>query len=520
MVESPVVLGVQVPDACAEDEKLIINGMKDRRPWQSGTFKLGKGRSIAGELKLEGPKSRLCLYDSHFFNARALDDASIHGVLRDLTKVSLLDCVSLQSSEHGGPKEKRYVAHLFPNYVVLGEKYLRSTEKVITSAEFLIGDAATLFYDFDAFGTVVNAKAHIEQLVKANRVNREIPVGSNPIIQYFTGKHQIVTAKTEIGHVSASHRMRHGMGGPEGVAIKNEIWISVEFGKKRSFHEALRDLYRLVRFLEVVIGRQQNVPRLRMRRGPLASENIYEVACSHPWRRKGKGFEKPHPGDMLLDPVREGRTFGSVLRNWLRMDEERLVARNRFASSFAQGSSFNVDRTIAVANAFDILPASAVPSDVPLDAGLLAAKAHCRQVFKSLPSSPERDSILNALGRIGKSSLKRKVRHRVEYITKAVGERLPELVMVADEAVNCRNYYVHGGVARLNYQEEYIVSTFLTESLEFIFSGSELIEAGWDIRSWKETHSGISHPIGRYILNYKPQLERLKAALRKGGAAE
>lgn len=494
--------------------------MKDRRSWQSGTFELKEDRSIAGELKIDGSKSRLCLYDSHFFNVRGLEDVSIQGVLRDLTRVSLLDCVSLQSSERGGPKEIRYVAHLFPNYIVCGETHLHSNERVITSAEFLIGDAATLFYDFDAFGTVLNAKAHIEELVRTNRVKRKIPIGSNPIIQYFTGKHRIVTAKTDIGKVSAFHRMSHGMGGPDGVSIKNEIWISVDFEKKLTFHEVLRDIYRLLRFLEVVIGRQQNVSSLRMRRGELASENIYEVICSHPWQRKEKSVEKPHPRDILLDPIREGRAFGGVLRNWLRNDDERFAARNRFASSFAQGTSFNVDRTISIANAFDILPASAVPSDVHLESDLLAAKAQCRQVFKSLPPSPERDSVLNALGRIGKSTLKRKVGHRAQYIIDAIGDRLPDLVLVAEEAVNCRNYYVHGGVARLNYQENYIVSAFLTESLEFIFSSSELIEAGWDIRSWKEKRSGITNPIGRYILNYKPHLEQLKTALQDGREAD
>jgi hypothetical protein len=130
------------------------------------TFELKEGRSIFGELRIDGPKSLLCLYDAHSFNARGLEDASVQGVLRDLTKVSLLDCVSLQSSERRRPKEKRYLAHLFPNYVVCGETHLRSTETVITSAEFLIEDAATLFYDFDAFGTVLDAKAHIQDLVR------------------------------------------------------------------------------------------------------------------------------------------------------------------------------------------------------------------------------------------------------------------------------------------------------------------------------------------------------------------
>jgi hypothetical protein len=107
--------------------------------------------------------------------------------------------------------------------------------------------------------------------------------------------------------------MRHGMGSPDGVSIKNEIWIVVDFEKKRTFHEVLGDTYRLLRFLEVVIGRQQNVSSLRMCRGAIASGNMYEVICSHPWQRKEKSVRMPHPGDVLLDPVREGRASSELI---------------------------------------------------------------------------------------------------------------------------------------------------------------------------------------------------------------
>ena len=487
--------------------------MKKSRSWQSGTFELATNKALFGELKVDGPKSRLYPYDSRSFNARALEDATVHGVLRDLTKVSLFDCVSLGSGEHGGAKERRHYAHLFPNFVLFGDQHLASSAKALTYAEFLINDAASLFYDFDAFGTVLNAKEHIGDLVRSQRIQREIPLGSNPIIQYFTGKHEIVSTSTVLGKVSAFHRMRHGLGGPAGVSIKNEIWVGVRFAQKRTFHEAQKDVARLLRFLEIVIGRRQNLIKLHLRCGSLASSRPYEVFWSHPWKRKQRGGEELHPGDVLLDPIRARKEFGNVLKGWLKNDDERFAARNRFASSYVRGSSFDVDRTISVANAFDILPLMAVPTEITLSEDLLAAKDQCRKVFKSLPSSPERDSVLNALALVGKSTLKRKVRHRAQIITATMGDYLPDLETTADEAVNCRNYYVHGGLARMNYAEQFDVSAFLTETLEFIFAASELIEAGWNLRAWKDSHSGVTNPIGRYIINYKPLLSKLKAAL-------
>ena len=47
---------------------------------------------------------------------------------------------------------------------------------------------------------------------------------------------------------------------------------------------------------------------------------------------------------------------------------------------------------------FDILTDSAVPTEVELPENLKCALDSCRKIFKNLPSSPERDSALNALG--------------------------------------------------------------------------------------------------------------------------
>jgi ApeA N-terminal domain 1 len=489
---------------------------KKKSSWESGHFKLDKERDLFGELKINGTKSRLYLYDTTLFNPRSIGDAVVTRVLQDLTKVSLLDCVPLKSGAYGGPKEKRNYLHLFPHFVVWGEQHLRPKDKVITHAEFLVDDASTLFYDFDAFSTVLDAGLHITELTRTNarRINRKIPVGSNPIIQYFTGKHQIVKTKTVLGEISAFHQIQHGLGGPEGVSIKNSIWLTIRFDKKRAFHEAQSDIVAVLRFVEIVIGRRQNLLKVNLRRGSFSREDLYRVLWSHPWRRKDSSREKPHPGDVLLDPIRGAKEFSRVLKGWLQRDEDYSDARGRFACSFSKGSRFSVDRLIGCANAFDILPASAVPADVELAADVLKAKAEAKKIFKDLRPSPERDSVLNTLGRIGKSTLKQKVRHRAQLVIDAIGESLPDLVLAADEAVNCRNYYVHGGDARFNYQENFDVFVFLTETLEFIFAASELVECGWDIRAWKRSRSGITNPVGRYLINYRPLLLTLKKALQ------
>ncbi len=142
---------------------------------------------------------------------------------------------------------------------------------------------------------------------------------------------------------------------------------------------------------------------------------------------------------------------------------------------------------------FDILPASAVPPDVTLPPELIDARLRGRELFGALPDTPERNSVLNALGRIGKSNLKGKIRHRAESILNALGDRFENLMSVVDEAVDCRNHYVHGNPPSYDYASNFLeTAAFFTDTLEFVFGASDLMQSGWDIRAESARHLAIS----------------------------
>jgi len=162
---------------------------------------------------------------------------------------------------------------------------------------------------------------------------------------------------------------------------------------------------------------------------------------------------------------------------------------------------------------FDILPASAFPVVEPLSLQLADARTVARKAFKALPSSPERNSVLNALGRIGKLNLKRKIYYRVKLIVDTVGARFPELELVTGHAVDCRNLYVHGSPEEFNYGAHADRLSFFTDTLEFVFAASDLIEAGWDIVEWIKEGTTMSHPFGRYCVGYAARLDALKKFL-------
>ena len=157
---------------------------------------------------------------------------------------------------------------------------------------------------------------------------------------------------------------------------------------------------------------------------------------------------------------------------------------------------------------FDILPPTAVPTDAELSPELQKAKTDAQRIFKGLATSPERDSVLGPLGRLGKPSLKRKVRFRAQMLLDALPNRFPHLISVVDQAVDCRNYFVHGGESRMNYSENSDIIWFFVETPQFIFGASDLIEARWNIQEWN-ARTSVSHPFGRYIRNYSAQIARL-----------
>ena len=164
---------------------------------------------------------------------------------------------------------------------------------------------------------------------------------------------------------------------------------------------------------------------------------------------------------------------------------------------------------------FDILPASAVPVDVILPPELLDARVRGRELFRALPDTPERNSVLNALGRIGKSNLKGKIRHRAGPIVNVLGDRFRDLLNVVDEAVDCRNHYVHGTFPSYDYADNFFETVaFFTDTLEFVFGASDLMESRWDIGEWSRRGSSLSHRFGAYCASYQERLAKLRGLRR------
>ncbi|HVB57734.1 MAG TPA: HEPN domain-containing protein [Candidatus Acidoferrales bacterium] len=485
---------------------------------QAGRFTLPRGKEILGELTLAGAKTSLYLHDRDFFAIQRIPDQYIRGVLHDLTKVSLFRCVTLSGTGTASQGSERYhFATLFPHFVVSGGSHLAPNERAILEALFVIDDASTLFYDFDAFGSVLDARPYIEQIANANEhiIHRKVKTGSDPQILYFAGLQQICATETVLGKISAWHCPSGNLGGPEGIWLKNTITVSIAFKEPVDFDDSVCRVGTLVPFFGLLVGRPQNILRLRLRvQAEKETPEFLEVYWSMPPARNARyEGEKPHPADVLLDPAMKPEEFSRVLVDWLSRHDSWRDARSRFFTSFDEQIYHDIDRLIRSANMFDILPEAAAPPDAVISSDIQAAKDAAQKLFRSLPDTPERHSVLGALGRIGKSNLKHKIRDRAEIVMTQMPGRFSEITIVTDEAVNCRNHYVHGSDARIDYSANQGMTTFFTDALEFVFAASDLIDGGWDVKAWAGRGTTMSHPFGRFLVSYEFNLQQLKTLL-------
>lgn len=482
-----------------------------------GFFLIADGTELHGELVLKRGATSLNLYSTSAFHT--LDSKDILGTFHDRSKVSLIGCITLSGPGTGYRGSETYhFSTLFPHFALLGGEHVTSEERKITGVSFSVDDATAIFYDFDAFGMVIDARPHLQQILDSQPVDRKVEIGDHPKIFYFTGKYEIFRVRTAIGDMSATHGPSYDFPSPKGIHVENTIRINIDFDANRTVEEAVDAVRDALRFFDMVAGRPQNIVELKCHLASTEEERYRSLDvywCMPPHRDEADESGKPHPADLPVKAAKDPAQFTPILANWLHRQVEWRTARARFAFAAAHQNRYTTDRLVGAANMFDIMPASAYPSAVTLPSDLEKARDEARAAFRSLPGSPERESVLNALGRIGKPTLKRKIRTRVELLKNAVGTRFPDLELVTDQAVDCRNFYVHGSPGKFDYEVHSDQPTFFTDTLEFVFAASDLIEAGWNMASWIQEGTTMSHPFGRYRVTYKERLAALKKLLEQ-----
>lgn len=93
-----------------------------------GKFSIAPERQINGELRVAGKESSLYLRDDEFFNTHSLPSGHLTGILFDLTKVTLIQCLTREGPGSGSLDGEQYhYAKMFPQFVLEGRRHLDQT---------------------------------------------------------------------------------------------------------------------------------------------------------------------------------------------------------------------------------------------------------------------------------------------------------------------------------------------------------------------------------------------------------
>jgi len=438
------------------------------------TFNLS-GKKVPGILTLKGRRSTLELWNDEFFHVFG---GTLHGTTADAKAVSVLDCLESHPTSTSGKEHSGFRGSVRFGLVTVGHgEHLDADAEAVIAVDFSFEELEWLSRTGvnGPYSYIPDPDPALIESLRQHKPDYMPDVGDGAMLAYFGGETTVLPeTPTEIGTVSINRGLNVQVGG--GVSFTDMSSVTIDFDTPLTVHEtsdrmnALRHFFGLAMgYLPVVKGAKIATSRREGR--DTRQYPVFQLDLHCPAERPGS---KERLGHRLLDCNGQPRKdeLRTVLTSWFtrNANQERRDANWRFFDCFLEGRHFSINRTIAAANMFDLLPKT------------------------DWPHSKMKD-------------LKRKIRHKAEPVRHAIGaNRLARLEEVVDHAVDCRNHYVHGTPAKLDYNRMHI-QAFLTDTLEFVYGVAELIECGWNAQWLADLQPG-DHPFASYLKVYDLQLNR------------
>ncbi|WP_155914561.1 ApeA N-terminal domain 1-containing protein [Asticcacaulis sp. AC460] len=476
-----------------------------------GEFKIGE-YVVAGDLTIADGKSNLYAHSPEFFLGRDMDHNSVLGILRGGSHVSLINClIPPIPGTHSSPAGRSYFSDIYPHYVLVGRHHLDEVEQKVVEICWRLEELHNVFYDFDAYGSSDVPEKYIGDLVAdtASKYNREIPVGEHPQILYYTGRHELFRCDLEFGTLRVTHGL-HSFMGQFHTSMSKRLYFRLAFAQPAAFFDTWEKVGILTSLLEIIIGRSQVEKKLYI--GTTDEPPTY-LRVYPSFKRKVRKFGRDRhvsPHDVMIDGLKKPEILASIIKHWFATQSEMGDARGRFQNSFRKENYYSIDRVIAAANLFDLIPDRHFPKKVELPECVVEAVKACTTIFEALPESSFQKTILVELSKLGASKLKEKVKVWAKDLISQSAGVLDEIEYVIDRAINCRNYFVHGGKSEFKYLENTQLLSFLVRTLEFCYALPELMRGGliWDY--WLRTYRGGNHPFSSYVYEYADCLKLLQ----------
>ena len=448
--------------------------------------------------------------------------SSISGTLFDFTEVTLLhtmvtDCTSRRKS-NPALGHSQFVLTVW--YIIFSKEPLAIQDSVFSALDFSLPNANDLFYSesFKYISSVTKTSA--QDLVQEHLEYLNLPTlfdnykfGDNPALFLYTGA--IVLAELEIpfGTLKIKNNPNYSIPINNGFTFENTISFHIEFTEAIDFQGAVSRIVPLKQVLELLLGKTQLLKNFKLEAMNSSDlPTVFEVYRSIGKQEQSSG--SVHATDRLMYIEDEIDEFNFVISEWLLRQEEWKSSRDEFFSLFSE-VRYSSDTVVRLCNIFDLIPNSAYGNvKEALSEDLLKAKRDCRAIFKELPPSVEKNSMLNALGRLGTKTLKHKIKDRYKIIQNSNLVNLDGMELVIEQCVDCRNHYVHGSKPNFDYTDNFDLLCFFIDTLTFVYGVSELIECGWSFANWSEKNS-LYHIFSRYINTYEWHRNVLKEVLTK-----
>ncbi len=479
-----------------------MNRMEDE---YLGQFTIN-GRKLPGVVQLKGPDSRIEVFADDFIFLPEEKMRAIRGVARSGEKLTICYAIgapiSGTASYHG---TTRHSMSLFPHYVAVGPRHFDPDRKVIAEFSFTTSGALDLFYDLGAFGDALDRVKDVRRLMPpwARKNPRKI---LHSDVFYFVNRGAITSVDVDSVRIETFNAVSYRFPSPRGINVSNQVRISLKFKKPVDLGGALGAAHDFRHFCEIVSQTKHVIQSVALRhKNAKMDESPIRLGISHADVRSGANVDFR---DHLVSGGLHKREFETVLTRWMETQAEHRSARRRIAECVEGENNYTIDRMVGAANAFDLLPDSAVGRPT-LPASVLRTLSDLAVEARKLPP-PYREHVAGNLSRVKASNLRQKITARFRLLPKGLRARFPDIDSVIDHAVRTRNYFVHGSKPKLSVDDTYKFISRFTDTLEFIFVAAELHECGWKYARWlKEANMGRKR---MFLLSYDEFLSELKKA--------
>jgi hypothetical protein len=238
------------------------------RPAADGTLRSRAHTEPAGLLTLDGSNSRLDIYSEGVLPFIPADMRHIRGILKDGVRITAVNCIGAGTGRATYYGETRHSLSLFPNYVVLGPRYLEPDREEISFLSFAFSNATRLFHDSSTFGLLLNPRKlpfqFVRQMLKAvRRAPKDRRRGGTLDFFYNWDRGPIVKTVTDRGTVTAFNSTMTRSPSPSGIRLENEVRVEIQFPGAVTLDQAIPVLFVLQSFIELVSQSKQTSRKSR-----------------------------------------------------------------------------------------------------------------------------------------------------------------------------------------------------------------------------------------------------------------